>query len=408
MADAALEASVADALEDEASRVNAAAVFKQAAEIATRAAKEAEAASKWAMSKEATQQPTSMRSRPWTWIRPSGPRKVRPKVPDIEPEKMYWKKDVSRNIPKVVYIVGPFEPSAVVKHNELYGRNWSIRYYDYEQMELSVRNISQDLEHIGLSGAWEAYSALRPISFRTDLWRAMVLWKNGGVYIDAKVRLLKPVIAWIHDDRALSLCQQRDMPASTMMLAAPAGSTPLLRVIRKIIENVASRSYFKHKGHHADLFITGPGAYYEGLIGRFARKPNETQQQGSLPRAVEEGSSWPPDGVWIGCTQEVDAIWSGDQKLADYDENIHRRMKHCRQCNDYSWLYQHDQVYCEQEGVLCSFKTEGMDKPVVQMLTGHRSSAERSEAANPADRQNESAAKVSGWYLQDGHWSLDF
>jgi mannosyltransferase OCH1-like enzyme len=50
-----------------------------------------------------------------------------------------------------------------------------------------VIEISSDLELLGIPGAYEAFKMLRPRAYRSDLWRWMILWKYGGIYIDLKI-----------------------------------------------------------------------------------------------------------------------------------------------------------------------------------------------------------------------------
>ena len=44
----------------------------------------------------------------------------------------------------------------------------------------------------GISGVFEAFSLLRPVSFRTDLYRVAHLWDTGGLWMDDKVHLTQP------------------------------------------------------------------------------------------------------------------------------------------------------------------------------------------------------------------------
>ena len=40
---------------------------------------------------------------------------------------------------------------------------------------------------MGIHNVYRSWKLLRPRAFRSDLWRWMILWKYGGVYIDAKM-----------------------------------------------------------------------------------------------------------------------------------------------------------------------------------------------------------------------------
>ena len=67
-------------------------------------------------------------------------------------------------------------------------------------MEESVKRVSLKLEKIGIKGVYKAFKDLRPRAFRSDLWRWLILWENGGVYLDAKMFFSKDV-NWIDWDQ---------------------------------------------------------------------------------------------------------------------------------------------------------------------------------------------------------------
>jgi len=56
-----------------------------------------------------------------------------------------------------------------------------------KELEESVKMISQEMEKVGVHGAYEAFKMLRPKAFKTNLWRWMSLWYYGGIYVDAKI-----------------------------------------------------------------------------------------------------------------------------------------------------------------------------------------------------------------------------
>lgn len=66
-----------------------------------------------------------------------------------------------------------------------------------KEMDENVHMISNALEQIGIPGAYKAFHMLRPHSYKSDLWRFMNLWYNGGIYMDAKLGFDMPVENWI-------------------------------------------------------------------------------------------------------------------------------------------------------------------------------------------------------------------
>ena len=67
-------------------------------------------------------------------------------------------------------------------------------------MDENVQMISQELEKIGVHGAYNAFKMMRPQAYKADLWRYMNLWYYGGIYADAKLGFDMPVENWIDFD----------------------------------------------------------------------------------------------------------------------------------------------------------------------------------------------------------------
>lgn len=128
----------------------------------------------------------------------------------------------------------------------------------------------------------QAYDALIPAAFRADLWRYCVIFVNGGVYMDAKYRLTRPLDDWLpgNDDGVFVL--ERDLPGfwregefgiHNAFFACAPGDPMLYGCIRQIVRNVQARVLDRRDGlHSAPLFVTGPGL----LCDQYKRQHNDT------------------------------------------------------------------------------------------------------------------------------------
>lgn len=241
-------------------------------------------------------------------------------------------------IPNIVFFAGNWDPEEVVRASKaMVEPGTEFRYFSLSQMQASVAKISKHLESkTGTSGALDAFNALRPIAFRIDLWRAMVLWEYGGVYVDAKIKLAAPLSEWVDNSTELSLCHDIDLKYWNAMLAAPKRSPMLLAIIRKIIDNVEKRMY-PDRGAHSDLFITSPGAYTDALTSYDGQPHCVCQLHHSL---------------------EIRKSDSGGKVVAEVDDKIHQAMRSCPTCNIYGDLFNIHQVYCDEEGPPCTTQKE--------------------------------------------------
>jgi len=147
----------------------------------------------------------------------------------------------------------------------------SLKYFGNQEMDQSARVISQELEAAGVvKGAYEAFSILRPPAFKADVWRLMVLWSKGGVYLDFEIVLDRNLSEWINFESD-GLVMVKDSGAGSVFCRAPTdiwnammASTPRHPVMEKMLHdvvlNVQSRSYGK-----CPLDVTGPSALGRAL-----------------------------------------------------------------------------------------------------------------------------------------------
>jgi mannosyltransferase OCH1-like enzyme len=59
--------------------------------------------------------------------------------------------------------------------------NTVIRWLDDLMMAHMVRDMGNELVGLGLNNICDDWFNLRPGAYRADLWRALVLWKYGGL-----------------------------------------------------------------------------------------------------------------------------------------------------------------------------------------------------------------------------------
>jgi len=139
----------------------------------------------------------------------------------------------------------------------------SLHFFNDEQMAASACEISQLLDLAGVPRAYDAFIKLRPPAFKADLWRYMVLWRYGGVYVDFELRANSSLDSWLPFDSE-NLVLVKDKPHKlegywNAVMASPEGSELLLHVIRHVVENVLTES------QHYGLAITGPRALFKAV-----------------------------------------------------------------------------------------------------------------------------------------------
>ncbi len=105
----------------------------------------------------------------------------------------------------------------------------------------------------------DAYNSLIPCSYKSDLWRFCVLYKNGGIYMDIKYKC-------VNGFKLIALTEEeffvRDRPKHmtyTALICVKPNNPIMLKCINKIVKNVKNKYYGT-----TSLHPTGPG-----LLGSF-------------------------------------------------------------------------------------------------------------------------------------------
>ena len=95
---------------------------------------------------------------------------------------------------------GPWEPDSFEHFSQKYlpqGTQYMFLQGD-DKVEESVKFLSQEMEKLGVHGAYDAFKMMRPKAFKVDLWRWMALWYYGGIYMDAKMAFTHDVNSWLN------------------------------------------------------------------------------------------------------------------------------------------------------------------------------------------------------------------
>jgi hypothetical protein len=105
-------------------------------------------------------------------------------------------------IPLVVFYTGRSDQLEIWGQGSFNRRHFppetEFRFFDDDAMEADTQRIAGILSaEAGVTGALGAFKMLRPIAFKVDLWRAMALWENGGIYMDADVAMLAPLSQFV-------------------------------------------------------------------------------------------------------------------------------------------------------------------------------------------------------------------
>jgi len=156
-------------------------------------------------------------------------------------------------IPCVVYITSAVltpELSELWETN-MKGSNCTFQYFDNDRVLQSASTL----------GIRRYVDAVRPWAFKVDLWRYAQAIDTGGIFFDAEIQLYYlPEQIFDLDNEVLQVPRDRNPQCFyNAIMAAPAKSSALRKVLIRAIENVRKRSYgYEDSATEPWLGITGP------------------------------------------------------------------------------------------------------------------------------------------------------
>lgn len=211
-----------------------------------------------------------------------------------------------------------------------------LHIFTDEQMNASAHMISAELEKAGVKSSYEAFAALRPGAFKADLWRYMVLWSAGGIYLDESIRLLKPFDSWLNldDDRLVIVKDSVDNAYWNAMMASMPKHPALLPVIATAVYHVQEHFY----GTDA-LQVTGPKMLFQALSGQL---DNGVKVKLQLKQEVTPDCGGFPQKA---CNETVVHLDNEQDVVATKDYRAHTAVHHEAH---YSNLWNLHQVYCDE------------------------------------------------------------
>ncbi|GAG19227.1 unnamed protein product, partial [marine sediment metagenome] len=109
----------------------------------------------------------------------------------------------NKKIPKVIYMchktLNHFDPKRIKKWKKL-NPEYEIKLYDNKMSyDFILNNFDKKYADLFNRIPWGPIKA--------DLWRCLIMYKNGGVYADADIIPLKPIRTFLEDDTDVCTCK---------------------------------------------------------------------------------------------------------------------------------------------------------------------------------------------------------
>ncbi len=119
-------------------------------------------------------------------------------------------------------------------------------------------------------GVLNAFDTLKPNAYRSDLMRLCLIYKKGGVYIDAKFEIVKPLKEYVIQNQNMFAKNDNENKVFNGFFIVKPNEPVLGKCIDKIVEHVENR-YYGEDPH----WPTGPGLIGDVMVENGYIVPNE-------------------------------------------------------------------------------------------------------------------------------------
>jgi hypothetical protein len=168
------------------------------------------------------------------------------------------------NVPNIVYRT-IHDKNITMPMLENCHNSWIKLNPDYTFLWFNCKEQDAFMKEHFYGNVYEAYSTLKPGAYKADLWRLCILYKYGGIYLDAYARPFVPFSEMFKncsDCRFISIldCGESGSGIHNGFIVSEAEHPFLKQGIQDIIKNVKNRYY----GNSA-LDPTGPNALKKSI-----------------------------------------------------------------------------------------------------------------------------------------------
>ena len=178
-------------------------------------------------------------------------------IPEFIPHKTYNEERVVSGVPLVIYQSWHINKVPPKMKESIYKLIEMNPEFDYKLFSdaTSVKYIQDNFDE----GVVNAFNALKPGAFKSDLWRYCILYKEGGVYLDIKLHTIKPLLPVIRDNPTIYVkdlkgsCIGEDVGLYNAFMVSPPGNV----IFKYCIDDIVNSAKFKL---YKDTFlsVTGP------------------------------------------------------------------------------------------------------------------------------------------------------
>lgn len=152
-------------------------------------------------------------------------------------------------IPKKIYFTYHNKnkiPDKVYKNLDKYAKGYKYKVFDDEECRTFIKNYYKNDKDFDHNEIIKTFNSLRLGAHKSDLFRYCLLYKLGGIYLDIKTELIKPIDEIFNRNNCCYIILNNEgKRVYNGIIATPPGNKIFIDQIKFIINNV-NVNYFKY------------------------------------------------------------------------------------------------------------------------------------------------------------------
>lgn len=132
---------------------------------------------------------------------------------------------------------------------------------DYEQIIYTDEQVNDYINSNFSKEIINAFNKLNIMTARIDFWRYLILYQNGGIYLDIDSCINKKISSFLNNDDDALITAETNPGLFVQWALFFIKKHPILEIV---IENVV-KNIETNKFHNDIINLTGPGAFTEAL-----------------------------------------------------------------------------------------------------------------------------------------------
>lgn len=185
--------------------------------------------------------------------------KTRFEIPAVSPAKKGREASVDSPIPRIVWQTNfsalcTWPMFVNYLHNRRLSRAFEHRYVSTEARDEYVKGHASPR-------VYEAYRKLTDGAAQADLWRVVVLYNEGGIYMDIDAALVRPLERLLEGRSQMFVWDARHF--SNFFLATVPRNPLYEKMLETIVHNIEN---YPKEGGPSVFYTTGPGAIQSLLV----------------------------------------------------------------------------------------------------------------------------------------------